>query len=642
MRKSIITFILGSVLLLPSTGLSDDVRVSANLDRRSVQLGEEIHLKIKVESPNMNIQAPRLPVMDGFQSYYTGRASHMTFINGVSTSSVEFNYTLIPNTPGRFTILPIQVQVGVQPYATEPITVEVMGASGQVPPQTTAQQAPVAASPYPMTGYGQPVQPVAQSPQPVLSQTEDDNIFVRAALDKKSVYQNEQLLLSYSLYTRYDTRYEGFEKEPETSGFWIEDFPMEREIARETVRVGGKKYVKADVKKMALFPTSPGNYTIQPGSLKVSIREEPQSSSVFDEFFSDSFFTGGSFFARRQNRLLNPSPLQLVVKPLPEDGKPGSFQGAVGQFRISASLDREKVKQNEPVTLKMTIEGEGNIETITRPKVPELTGFKTYDADTSSQLFKTGNVIGGTKSFEVVFIPQNDGKAYIPPLEFSYFDPRAEKYVTVRTPNFQIEVEKSEQAFKVPDAIPEKALFQKKVTLESKDICFIEERLPNPIPGKVFKLLYRGLQVLNILLALVLVALFVKNREETIFSKDEGLKRRKQARRVAQSNMKKLNRLARSSTAKGTEKFFVELERSLTQYISDRWNLSTYGVTRKDLEDALAQHLGAEDPLSKELIQLYELCDESRFGKGLIPQASKKIGMKIFQDTVNRLERIRL
>ena len=180
------------------------------------------------------------------------------------------------------------------------------------------------------------------------------------------------------------------------------------------------------------------------------------------------------------------------------------------------------------------------------------------------------------------------------------------------------------------------------MTLESKDICFIEERLPNPIPGKVFKLLYRGLRVLNILLALVLVALFVKNREETIFSKDEGLKRRKQARRVAQSNMKKLNRLARSSTAKGTEKFFVELERSLTQYISDRWNLSTYGVTRKDLEDALAQHLGAKDPLSKELIQLYELCDESRFGKGLIPQASKKIGMKIFQDTVNRLERIRL
>ena len=276
------------------------------------------------------------------------------------------------------------------------------------------------------------------------------------------MYQNEQLLLSYSLYTRYDTRYEGFEKEPETSGFWIEDFPMEREIARETVRVGGKKYVKADVKKMALFPTSPGNYTIQPGSLKVSIREEPQSSSVFDEFFSDSFFTGGSFFARRQNRLLNPSPLQLVVKPLPEDGKPGSFQGAVGQFRISASLDREKVKQNEPVTLKMTIEGEGNIETITRPKVPELTGFKTYDADTSSQLFKTGNVIGGTKSFEVVFIPQNDGKAYIPPLEFSYFDPRAEKYVTVRTPNFQIEVEKSEQAFKVPDAIRKRPCFRKR------------------------------------------------------------------------------------------------------------------------------------------------------------------------------------
>jgi hypothetical protein len=115
--------------------------------------------------------------------------------------------------------------------------------------------------------------PVPQSESYAPSPGEDDNIFVQAWVDRKTLYQNEQMLLTYSLYTRYDTRYEGFEKEPETSGFWIEEFPMDRDVPRETVKVNGKRYVKADVKKLALFPTSPGNYTIQPGSLKVSIRD---------------------------------------------------------------------------------------------------------------------------------------------------------------------------------------------------------------------------------------------------------------------------------------------------------------------------------------------------------------------------------
>lgn len=635
MKKSIVTFCIGVLFFLPAAAFADDVRVTASLDKRSAQVGEELHLTLRVTGQSMNLQAPRLPQLDGFETYYTGRASRITLVNGISSSNVEFSYVLIPKQAGRFTIGPVEIPAGSQVLRTEPMNVEILGGQAPVPSAPSAP-APVAARPQ-----SQQYPSAYQAPEPVLSGTADDNIFVQAWVDRKTAYQNEQILLSYSLYTRYDTRYEGFEKEPETSGFWIEDFPMEREIARETVRVNGKRYVKADVKKVALFPTAPGNYTIQPGSLKVSIREEPQGSSVFDEFFSDSFFTGGSFFARRQNRLLNPPPIQLVVKPLPEQGRPAGFQNAVGQFRISATVDRQKVKQNEPVTLTLKIEGEGNIETITKPKLPQLTGFKTYDADTNSQLFKTGDVIGGVKTFEIVFIPKNEGSAFIPPLEFSYFDPKKEKYVSLQTPNFPITVEHSEQAFKLPEGLNEKDFFKKQVTVEGKDISFIAEKIPDPMPAKIFGLIDRGLQAANVFLFLLLIALWAKSREADLFSKDEALRRRKFARSAAFSNMKKLKRLARSSDASHTSAFFVELEKSLTQYISDKWNLSTYGVTRQDLENELTRHLGAGDPLFKELVELYELCDESRFGKGTIPQASKKVGIKIFQDTVNRLERIR-
>ncbi len=631
MRKNLFVLTIFLSLLVPMSLQAEEVRVTAAVNKRAVTVGEEVRLSIRVTGQSMNLQAPRLPKLDGIDTYYTGRASHITFINGVSTSNVEFSYTLIPQRPGNYHLNAIEVSVGPKVFQTEPIAIDVTGsqAPSAVPAAAVNSQQPMPSS---------MPQNVPQEP-PVVSSGGDNNIFVQAWVDRRSVYQNEQLLLTYSLFTRYDTRYEGFEKEAETSGFWIEEFPMEREIERETVQVNGRRFVKADVKKLALFPTSPGSYTIQPGSLKVSIREEPQGASAFDEFFSDSFFTGGSFFARRQNRLLNPPPIQLTVKPLPDEGKPEGFQGAVGSFRLTASLDKDKVKQSEPVTLKLVIEGEGNIETINRPKLPTLTGFKTYDADTNAKLFKTGNVIGGTKSFEIVFIPKEEGSAFIPPLEFSYFDPRKAAYVTLRTPNFPITVEHSDQSFQMPEELTGKEMFQKNVKLEAKDIRYIQERVSES--SALFDRIYRGFAWGDLFLLVVFAALWLKDRQERLFSKDEGLRRRKMARAVASANMRKLKKRSSSSKPEDVGLFFEELERAMTQYIADKWNLSAYGVTRQSLEEVLANHFGPEDPHLKDVLELYSLCDESRFGKGSIPQASKKVGMRIFQETVNRIERMK-
>jgi hypothetical protein len=636
MRKILLTALIVWGIFAPALH-AEEVRVSASLNKRLVQVGEEVRLSIRVTGQTLNLQAPRLPQLDGFEAYYTGRTSHISVINGVSSASVEFNYTLISRRAGKFTLNPSEVQTGQSVRRTEPLEIEASGGQSQMP-RTQAPPQRVATQP---SSSVPATQPVSQGSASVVSPGTDDNIFAQAWVDRKTLYQNEQMLLTYSLYTRYDTRYEGFDKEPETSGFWIEEFPMDRDVPRETVRMNGKRYVKADVKKLALFPTAPGNYTIQPGTIKVSIREEPQGSNAFDEFFSDSFFTGGAFFARRQNRLLAPPPIQLVVKPLPEEGKPASFQGAVGTFRLSATIDREKVKQNEPVTLKMVIEGEGNIETITRPKVPALTGFKTYDADTNSKLFQTENVIGGTKSFEIVFIPKEEGDSFVPPLEFSFFNPRLEKYVTLKTPNFPIKVEHSEQNFQMPQELSGNAIFQKQVKSEGKDIRYINEKLPETLPAHAMDLVFMVLMWGDLLLFVLLLVLWMKDRQDRLFSKDQALRRRKTARGTASVNMNRLKKLARSSKDEDAAAFFVELEKAMIQYIADKWNLSTHGVTRQDLEETLAAHFGAEDAHLKDVFELYHLCDESRFGKGSIPQASKKIGLKIFQDTVNRIERMR-
>ena len=577
------------------------VQVSANFDKRSVQVGEEIQMTILINGARGNIQAPRLPAFRGFDTFYTGRSSHITFINGQSSSSVEFSYVLVPKQAGRFRLDPIEVSVENSRFVTNPVEIEVQAGSpvtnapvpGSAASRPPYSQSPMnAQAPYPQNPPG----PVTNEPPPNF-QPEDDNIFVRTWTDKTAVYPNEQILLTYSLYTRYDTRYEGFDKEPQVSGFWIEEFPMERDVQRETVRMNGKKYIKADVKKMALFATAPAEYTIQPGTLKASIRQEPEATSVFDDFFNDSFFSGGGFFARREDRILKPPPILINVKPFPENGKPANFQGAVGSFRMTATVDKETVKQNEPVTMKLVIEGQGNIETLNKPKIPDLQGVKVYDSDTSSQLFKTGDVIGGRKVFEGVFIPEQPGVLKIPQIEFSYFNPAQNSYEKLHTQEFSIPVTPSSEQFKLPTNLSGREEFKKEIQAEARDIRFIQEDLEDARDRTFLHYALLAAGAADMVLTLLVIIGLLRLRQEKFFANNVGLRRRSQARSRAEARMRKLKSLGKA----GMAEYFEEIEKILTQYLSDKFNLSTHGVTRWDLEKEMENTFGAEDSLLEDL-----------------------------------------
>ncbi|MBI3313265.1 MAG: protein BatD [Candidatus Omnitrophica bacterium] len=628
--EKIFFFIL--ILLFPAVLPlhAEDVQVTSNFDKRSAQVDEEIHLNIRINGGKGNIQAPRLPGLKDIDTYYAGRSSRLTFINGVSTSTMEFSYVLIPRAAGRYTVPSIEVSVDGKVFRTDPVDVEVAGGGrSQV---TSAPSVPA------------PLIPRTQAPvqePPMTFQPDDENIFVKAWVDKTSVYPNEQILLTYSLYTRYDTRYEGFQEEPQTSGFWIEEFPMDREIPRETVRMAGKRYVKADIKKVALFPTTAAEYTINPGTLKASIREEPQSSGVFDEFFNDSFFSGGSFFAQRQNRLLKPPVIHITVKPFPEAGKPASFDGAVGNFRLSSTADKEIVKQNEPVTMKIVIEGEGNIETLTKPVLPEIAGFKVYDSDTSSQLFKTGNVIGGRKVFEIVFIPLEAGEKKIPSIEFSFFNPARAQYATLRTPVYNLKVEPSAQTFQMPAALSQQEIFKKNIQVEKRDIRYIHENIPSEKGARILNAFYYGLIALDVLLTLLVLLGVSRDRTERIFAKDEGLRRNRLAKSQAEIGMRRLKVFERSKDPKATAQFFDQIEKILSQYLSDKFNLSAYGMTRNELEAQLMRTLGPEDPLHTNILEFYRICDEHRFGKGAVLVEHRNDALRLLRETIARVEKMK-
>ena len=178
--------------------------------------------------------------------------------------------------------------------AIEPLSHEAVPETGAVSATATNhQQQASALQPYQQTPAFQTSQQAPVPYQPINSS--DNNIFVQTWVDKTSIKINEKSTLTYSLHTRYDTRYEGFDKEPNLRGFQVEEFPLDKNVPRETVTVNGKRYVKADIKKMFISPIYGGDFVIDTGSVKVDLRDKP---------------TSGPY----QNRLVYPSPVTIHVE----------------------------------------------------------------------------------------------------------------------------------------------------------------------------------------------------------------------------------------------------------------------------------------------------------------------------------------
>ena len=227
----------------------------------------------------------------------------------------------------------------------------------------------------------------------------------------------------------------------------------------------------------------------------------------------------------------------------------------------------------------------------------------------------------------------------LPRIEFSFFNPVSRSYQVLYSPESSIRVEPSDQVFELPKSISEQAAFKKDLQLEGRDIHFIEERLPDLTLPHALGWLEKLLALADLLLLLAVIFGFFRKRQESLFAKNTALKRRHHARSLAESRMKNLKSLAASKDPQAVSDYFEEVEKILTQYLTDKFNLSPYGITRSDLERQLESALGGSDPLFQEILELYRNCETARFAKGSIPEGSKQKAMKVLKDAVARMEK---
>lgn len=427
---------LGLLLLLlsPLVARAQDITISADVDKNEVSLDGQLNLQVTVSGSAMNLPEPQLPSMPNFSVYSAGRSQNVAIMNGHVSGAVVYSYTLVPRFVGNARIGPIAINVQGRDLKTDPIDVQVLRPSTQPRSQSPPNASPSQNSPPPPTRRStasprNPAPSVAQEP----AETRGPDVFVSASLDKHKLYVNEQATLNVRFYTSVSLLGNPEYVPPDMHGALTEDLPP---VRHGQVRIKGRLYDYSEV-KTALFAVQAGKLNIDPATVRCQIQQDvavdPYAPDFFQKFFSQGLLQG-------QTKELKTDPLSLTVEPLPAEGRPASFTGAVGRYRIHAGVDKTSAKVGDAITLSISLEGAGNLKVLGAPKLPDLPSFRVYDTLIDLHINKAGDVVQGSKVFKTVIVPRASGTLQIPAIPFSFFSPEKGEYIQVTTAPIDLEI----------------------------------------------------------------------------------------------------------------------------------------------------------------------------------------------------------
>src|SRR5947208_4925149 len=396
---------------------ADSPSVTAVLSNSEAAIGETVQLQIKLSGAR-DARPPENISVDGLEIHATGTSRQFEMRNFTTTSSVTYNYTILPLKAGRFTIPPQTIRVGNSSLRTPELRLNVADSPGR------------------STRSNQSAQPANAAKL----------VFAELIVPKKTAYVGE--IVPVQIRLGFDPRADPKLPEgPEISG---QGFTAQKlqQSGENLETINGRSYDVVTF-KTAIAAARAGKFEIGPIKAKAQVLtarrpNTPRSRSPFDLFnlddpFSDPFFSEPfSQFGERREVEINSEPVAFEVKPLPQNAPP-SFSGAIGNFTMTTEAKPKSVQVGDPITVTSTISGRGNFDRVNAPAVEDDRGWHKYPA---SSKFKNDDEVGisGTKTFEMVLSP-NEKKQNIPLLAFSYFDPAKEQYVTLRSDPIAIEVQ---------------------------------------------------------------------------------------------------------------------------------------------------------------------------------------------------------
>lgn len=584
-----------AVLLGISFPAFADISLRATVTPERAQVGEPATLSIEISGAR-SVAAPAVQA-DGFDVRYVGPMTQMSIINGTVNSSVQHRYALIPLREGTFTLGPFSIDYEGKSYRTAGVRVEVTSGG------TRAQSPGSGSSTAPSGGLGAHA------------------LRLELSVPQREVYLHERVPVDLTLHVGAarvaDLQYPTVAAE----GLSLEKF---QEPTKRQQVLDGETYQLLEFRSTAV-PLRAGALALGPGSMQMNVltpRRSPFGKDPFFQHFADPF-------AERRPVEVRSEPVMLNVLPLPEEGRPAGFSGAVGTFTLEVSASPTELTAGDPITLRLRLAGSGNLADASPPELSSTDGFRTYE---THPLKAAEAEAGDTKSYEQVLIPNDSSVGSIPPVHFSYFDPRTRRYETVQSQPIALVVRPPSKAPRAevfaggtaPPTAPNEEL--------GRDIVYIKDdpgtwtARGTPWYGRPLFLLWQPVPLI-----LLAAAVWYDRRRQRLTG-DIRYARFSRAGKEARRGLALAESALRSADAPA---FYDAISRTMLAYLAAKLDLPPGAISA----EAAAQR-GIPPDCVRHIAEFLARCEVVRFA----PSGSNsdlRGALALAQDIVRRLERLR-
>lgn len=580
--KRIILIFLFLATLFPLTA-QNDVSFKV-ICKKQVVVGEQFQVSYELNGDGKNFEAPNFSGFEIVGGPFSSSSSSVQIINGsvTRTNTHTYSFYLRAIKEGKHTIPAATITVNKQKVKSATADIEVVKDNTAVYSGSSSSAASTGAK----------------------------DVFLEASPNKRSAYIGEQIILTYKIYYTIPISNLSISKAPSYSGFWTKDITENNGVLQQSsIMRNGREYHVATIQEVVLIPQKAGTLTIDPLDITciAQIRKERQQSKGYDPF--ENFFgdiMGSSYTNVKKD--MKSQPINIEVKPLPTKDKPSSFKGAVGQFTFTSKIDKTEMKSNDAFTVTYTVTGQGNIELLDNPKPVFPTDFEVYDPKITTNIKNNSYGLSGSKKAEYVVIPRVSGEFTLNPTEFTYFDPLKNRYVTLKSDQYELKVERSanEGSSGIIYAGGQEAI--KVVGSDIRHIMTISD-LHNNNTLMFGSALYF---IIMIAMIAIFVAALVIYKKINKFNQNIVLVRNKKATKTAK---KRLQNAYNYLKIEDQGHFYEEFSQALWGYISDKLNISLSRLSMDTVKEMMNSKNVPED-ITNQFIELLNSCEYARFAMG--------------------------
>lgn len=616
MKKA--TIILTFLAVILTSGISAQNAVMNVRTRNTVSAGQTFQITFDVNARAQDFRTPSLKGLKLVGGPNTGFSSSTSIINGKMSQSVSNTFTILVQAEkeGTANVGAASCTVDGKTVTSKPFSVKVEKAD----PNSNHQQQNQSG-----WGWGQQQQRPRQQQQqdPQTSQNIDNNtLFARASISKNSLYQGEEAIIVYKIYTQVPLTQFQIDKLPRNKGFWSEDLSENMtQVKQYSETYNGRQYQVAEIRRGALYPQENGTLNIAP--LKTDVvaiiqtqMQRQRTGTIFDFFIDDPFFTP----TRNQAvvKSLTSNSISVKVKPLPD--APAGFAGGVGHFDIKAKTDLDQLHAGDAFTYSVTVSGRGNLSLLEAPTIEFPKGMEVYEPRVIDNINKGDNGLSGSRTFEWIVTPQTQGEYDMPDFDYVYFDPVSGQYITKKCNKIHIKVDKPLH----------NSSAKSDVKILNSDIHHISKQTKlNNINNHKAPALFWILTILPALAAALIV--IIARRQQDIVS-DEASMRLQRATKLAR---KRLRNAERHLNDGDDERFYEEIYKALWGGIADKFNIQQSLLS----SDTIRQHLSdkhVDETLQQDILATLADVDFARFAPG--DSSTKK--QNIYNKAMNTITQI--